>query len=99
MPYLRKRDTGAVTDNLPSDGVAYQQLKAMRFQTATTAEIPTGEGGLISGETGGALKVGTPVWEEVSEQDANFPDPDGGRVLVVVLGPAATGADETTQVP
>lgn len=99
MPFLRKRDTGAVTDYLNSDSVEYQTLKGMRFQSDVTANVPTSTGGLISGETGGTIKAGSPVWEEVSEEDANLPDPAGGRVLVIEVPGAAIAADETQQIP
>lgn len=98
MPYLRKRDTGAVTDvDLDSASIEYQTLKAMRFQAnVAAAPIPSSLGGIPSGETPGTIPSGQPVWEDVAEQDAGFPDPAGGRVLVLALGPAATAASETS---
>lgn len=97
MPYLRKRDTGAVTDLLQADSVEYQTLKAMRFVTAVTAATPSGSG-IPSGETGGQIPAGQPVWEDVAQEDAGFPDPAGGRVIVVALPGATIAQDETQQV-
>jgi hypothetical protein len=96
MPYLKKKDTGAVTDFLESDSVEYQTLIKMKFAAATN--IP-GTGGFGSG-SGGEYQVpaGTPIWEAVAEEDAGFPSPAGGRVIVVALAPVAVGADETTEV-
>lgn len=100
MPLLRKRDTGAVTDQLSSDSVEYQTLKAMRFQSdVTAAAAPAGTTGLPSGGSMGTIKAGQPVWEDIAEEDAGLPDPAGGRVLVVALPGAAAGADETQEVP
>lgn len=96
MGYLRKRDTGAVTEWISADSLEYQILKAMRFQADTTAQLTSGMSGLISGETGGTIKAGQPIWEDVAEEDAGFPDPPGGRVIVLALGPAATASSETS---
>jgi hypothetical protein len=98
MPFLRKRDTGAVTDFLENDSVEYLTLIEMRFQSdVTAAGAPSGvTSGLLSGETPGTIKAGQPVWESISEQDAGFPDPSGGRVGVIALGSAATAAAETS---
>jgi hypothetical protein len=98
MPYLRKRDTGAVTDYLENDSAEYLTLVEMRFQSDTTAAgAPAGvTTGLISGETPGVIKAGQPVWESISEEDAGFPDPPGGRVGVIAVGSAATASAETS---
>lgn len=96
MGYLRKRDTGAVTDFLEPDSLEYQTLKEMRFQSAVTANVPASTLGLPSGETGGTIAAGAPVWEDVNETDAGFPNPAGGRVAVIAIAPAATAAAETT---
>lgn len=98
MPYLRKRDTGAVTDFLDSDSPEYQVLKGMRFQSAVTAYVPANISGIPSGETGGTIPAGQPVWEDVAEQDAGFPDPAGGHVLVVYMGTETAAVDETVAV-
>ena len=96
MGLLRRRDTLAVTEWLSPDGIEYQTLKAMRFQAQATAGVPSSVGGLPAGETGGTIAAGQPMWEDVAEEDAQLPDPPGGRVLVVALGTAATAASETT---
>lgn len=98
MPYLRRRDTGAVTEApLVADSFEYQTLKAMRFQTnVNAAGIPSSLGGIPSGETPGTIAAGQPMWEDVAEEDAGFPDPAGGRVIVLALGTAATAASETS---
>lgn len=99
MGYLRKRDNGAITEWLSPDSPEYQLLKAMRFQAQVTAQLPSTVQGLPAGETGGIIQAGQPVWEEVPEEDINFPDPPGGRVLVVATPPVAVAADETVSVP
>lgn len=97
MPFLRKRDTGAVTDYLENDQVEYLTLVEMRFQSDVSAVTPAaGTSGIVSGETGGSIKAGQPVWESISEEDAGFPDPPGGRVGVVALGSTAQAAAETS---
>lgn len=97
MPYLRKRDTGAVTDWLADDSLEYQLLTQQVFPSEVSAVTPTGSG-IISGETGGELAAGSQVWEEIAEEDAGFPDPSGGRVFVVALGAEALTGDTTTEV-
>lgn len=98
MPFLRKRDTGAVTEFLNADSLEYQLLKAQRFQANVTANLPSGLSGIAAGMVGGSILAGQPVWEDVAEQDAGFPDPPGGRVLVAVLPGAAAAATETVNV-
>lgn len=94
MAYLKKIDTGAVTENLDAETFAYQTMVKMRFAAET--KIP-GTGGFGTGSGGEyTVPAGTPIWETVSEQDAGFPDPAGGRVGVVVLGSIAAGSDETS---
>lgn len=95
MGFLRRKTDYATTDWLPEDSIEYHALSAIRAQAVGTQYTPTGSG-IISGETGGSFQVGTPLWEDVPEQEAGFPDPAGGRVLVIQLGPAATASSETS---
>lgn len=96
MGYLRKRDNGAVTDWLAGDSVEYQTLKAVRFASQVNAAAGPATGGIISGETPGVIAAGQPMWEDIAEEDAGFPDPTGGRVGVLLLGSAALASAETT---
>jgi hypothetical protein len=94
MAYLKKIDTGAVTENLDEESVAYQTLVKMRFAAATKI---SGSGGFGAGSGGEyTAAAGEPIWEAIAGQDAGFPDPTGGRVGVVLLGSIAAGSDETS---
>lgn len=96
MPYLKKKDTGAVTDYIEFDSVEYQTLVKMKFQVATT--IP-GTGGFGAGSGGSySAGAGTPVWETVAEEDTGLPGSTTNRALVIYMPPVAAGADETIEV-
>lgn len=93
MPFLRKRDTGAVTDELSEDSREYQLLKSVKFATNVTAFVPAGQTPV--GGSGGSILAGQPMWEAVAEEDVNDAN---GRVLVADVPPAATAGTETADV-
>lgn len=94
MPYLKKIDTGAVTDYLDSDSPEYQTLVKMRTQTATTI---SGSGGFGAGSGGSyTIPKGEPIWESIPVQDLGLPAGPVKRVIVIFCPGASAAATETS---
>ena len=98
MPYLKKIDTGAVTDYLETDAAEYQILSKMRF--TEDVEV-SGTGGFGAG-SGGAYKArkGEPIWEAIAFQDIKELEASGGgpakRAAVIWCPGAAKGTSITS---
>src|SRR5271167_2281449 len=94
MAYLKKIDTGVVTDFLEPDSPEYLTLVKMRFAAAT--KIP-GTGGFGAGSGGEyTVAANTPIWSGISEEDVGFPVPSEKRVAVIFCNGAVLAGKEIT---